>query len=169
MRFFSLILVICMLFCSCKAEKKEIFDYQDGEIELDCTLTYNGHENGVKIYMSAPNENGERENIKLEYTEPSIIGGYTLEKADGKYFGKMGGVEIPFGDKTAGAVKLLEQLFSLDEDMVSGISSAENGMTNVDFISDGISGKIITDENGVPVSLDATFSNGYSLSLKIKK
>ncbi len=168
MRFFSIILICCLLLSACGGKNEEFFDYQDREIELDCTLVYDGHENGVKITMSAPNENGERENICVEYLEPAIIGGYTLEKADGKYFGKMGGVEIPFGEKTAGVVKLIEQVFALDEEMISGVKAAENGMTEATFICEEISGKIITDAKGEPSKITASFSDGHSIEINIK-
>ena len=168
MRFFSIILVCLVFLCGCNGNNENFFDYQQGEIELECTLVYDGHENGVKIKMSAPNESGERENICVEYTDPSLICGYTLEKSNGKYIGKMAGIEIPFGEKTAGVVRLLEQLFSLDEDMISAIEAADNSMTEATFIAEELSGKIVRDAEGNLKKLEASFSDGHSISLNIK-
>ena len=169
MRFLSILMICCLLLCSCQGESVEFFDYQNAEMTFECTLVYDGHENGAKITMSAPNENGERENICVEYTEPAIIGGYTLEKADGKYIGKMGGIEIPFGEKTAGVVWLIERIFNLDEEMLSDIKTAENGMTEAEFITEDMGGKVITDENGSLYAIEASFSDGHSISIVLKK
>ena len=162
--------VICAaLLCSCSFDNEEFFDYQDKEISFDCTLIYNGHENNAKVTMSAPNEKGERETVRVEYSSPEMIGGYSLEKSDGEYKGKMGDIEIPFGEKTAGVVKAIERIFSLSEDMISSIETAENKMTEASFVCEEISGKVIMNEKGELSSIEASFSDGNSVSLKIKE
>lgn len=157
-----------ILLCSCSAKNEEFFDYQDEEISFDCTLVYNGHENDVKITMSAPNENGERETVRVEYSSPEIIGGYSLEKSNGEYKGKMGDIEIPFGEKTAGVVKAIEKVFFLSEDMISSIETAENKMTEAAFVCEEITGKVIMNEKGELSSIEASFSDGDSVSLRVK-
>ena len=164
----ALCVFMCILLCSCGASKESFFDYQDTELELDCTLIFDGHENEARVTLSAPNEEGERENIRVEYTSPAIIGGYVLEKSGGEYKGKMGSVEIPFGNTVAGVVKKLESAFSLSEDMISDIKAAENGMTEVTVISEEISGKITTDQSGALSSVTLSFSDGHTLSVIIK-
>ena len=168
MRFLSIFVICCVLLCSCNASEAELFDYQDKEMEFECTFVYDGHENGAKITMSAPDENGERADICIEYKEPAIIGGYTLEKTDGKYIGKMGGVEIPFGEKTAGAVMLVEKLFALREDMISSIATAENGMTEAQFVSEDMRGCVTMREDGQLHSIEAAFSDGHNISITMK-
>lgn len=158
-----------ILLCSCSAKNEEFFDYQDEEISFDCTLVYNGHENSAKVTLSAPNEEGERDTVKVEYSSPEIIGGYTLEKSNGEYKGKMGDIEIPFGEKTAGVVKAIEKIFSLSEDMISSIETAENKMTEASFVCEEITGKVIISEKGELSAIEASFSDGNSVSLKIKE
>lgn len=157
------------LLCSCSAKNEKLFDYQDGEIEFECTLVYNGHENEAKITMSAPNEEGERETVRVEYTSPEIIGGYTLEKSNGQYKGKMGDIEIPFGERAAGVVKAIENIFFLSEDMISGIDTAENGMSEASFVCEGISGKVVMNKDGSLSSIEASFADGDSVSLRVKE
>ena len=166
-RFISLVLC-CLILSSCSAKKESLFDYQKGELSFDCTLVYNGHENEVKITMSAPNDKGERETVRVEYSSPEIIGGYTLEKSGGQYKGKMGDMEIAFGEKAAGVVKALERVFSLSEDMISGIDTAENGMSEANFVCEDITGQVIINENGELSAIEAGFSDGDSVSISIK-
>ncbi len=160
--------ICAILLCSCSAKNEEFFDYQDEEISFDCTIVYNGHENEAKVTLSAPNENGERETVRVEYSSPEIIGGYSLEKSNGEYKGKMGEIEIPFGEKTAGVVKAIEKIFSLSEDMISGIDTAENGMTEAAFVCEEITGKVIMSEKGQLSAIEASFSDGDSVSINIK-
>ncbi|MBR6650916.1 MAG: hypothetical protein IKL36_05850 [Clostridia bacterium] len=159
----------CLILCSCGAKDEKFFDYQNTELSFDCVLVYNGHENEVKITMSAPNEKGERETVRVEYSSPEMIGGYTLEKSNGQYKGKMGDIEIPFGEKAAGVVKAIEKVFSLSEDMISSIETAENQMTEAAFVCEDITGKIIMNEKGELSAIEASFSDGTSVSLKIKE
>lgn len=162
-------LLCIILLCSCTANTENFFDYQDGELSFDCTVVYNGNENEAKIYLSAPNEEGERETVTVEYTSPAVIGGYVLEKSGGEYKGKMGGVEIPFGSAATGIVKKLEAAFSLNEDMISDIKAAENGMTEVTVISEDISGKVATDAEGVLSRIELSFADGNTLTVNINR
>ena len=169
MRFICATIICGILLCGCSPKATEsFFDYQNNEFSFECKLTYNGHENEVKVTMSAPNEAGERETVIVEYISPEIIKGYTLEKSGGQYKGKMGDIEIPFGERAAGVVKAIEGIFSLGEDMLSGIETAENGMTEAEFLSESVSGKVVMDENGSLSSIEASFTDGDSLEIKIK-
>ena len=145
-RFIPMLLCIILL-CSCTANTENFFDYQDGELSFDCTVVYNGNENEAKIYLS----------------------GYVLEKSGGEYKGKMGGVEIPFGSAATGIVKKLEAAFSLNEDMISDIKAAENGMTEVTVISEDISGKVATDAEGVLSRIELSFADGNTLTVNINR
>jgi hypothetical protein len=119
--------------------------------------------------MSAPDENGEIETVRLEYTSPDTIKGYSLEKSGGQYKGKMGNIEIPFGEKAAGAVKALESIFSLSEEMLSGIDTTEEGLTEAEFACENITGKVIMTESGQLCSIEGSFADGSSISLQIKE
>ncbi len=169
MKFFSAMIICCILLCGCSSKSEDFFSYQNRELSFECTLIYNGHENEAKISMSAPNEEGKREIIRVEYISPQIIRGYTLEKSNGQYKGKMGDIEIPFGERAAGVVQALEYVFSIEKDMLSGIETAESGMTEAEFISDTLSGKVVMNESGQLVSIIANLSNGSSISVKLKQ
>ncbi|MBQ8474915.1 MAG: hypothetical protein IJ499_04565 [Clostridia bacterium] len=159
---------LAVLLCSCgRQEEARFFDYQDGEIDLECVIVYNGHENKVEIAASAPDESGVREKISVRYVSPEMIEGYTLEKNGGEYVGKMGSVEIPFGETVAGVVKYIDMAFSLNEDMISNITAAENGLTEATVLSEELSGTVTTDSNGAPIKLDLSFSDGKTLVLSI--
>ncbi|MBQ7836877.1 MAG: hypothetical protein IJ389_06435 [Clostridia bacterium] len=156
--------LLCVIFMvSCDVTHTNFFDYQNSDFCFDCVLVYDGNENEAKITLSAPDENGVRETVSVEYISPSIIGGYILEKSGGTYKGKMGDVEIPFGEKTAGIVKKIESAFSLSEDMISDIVAADNGLTEATVISPDLSGKVITDSDGTPVKIELSFSDGHTL------
>ncbi len=169
MKYIISIFLCCFILCGCTSANEEFFDYQNDEMSFQCAIVYNGHENEVKITMSAPDENGERETVRVEYISPEIISGYTLEKSGGEYKGKMGEIEIPFGENAAGVVKDLESIFSLTEDMISSIETAENGMTEAAFVCEEISGKVIMNDIGELSSIEANFDHGDSLSLKVKE
>lgn len=163
-------LIICVMAISgCKKnDDARFFDYQEGKIELDCVLVYNGHENNVKISASEKNEKGEREYVSVKYETPEIIGGYVLEKSGGQYVGKMGEVEIPFGETVVGAVKYVETAFDLSEDMISQITSSENGMTEATVLSEEVSGKVIIDKKGHLSHLELSFADGKTLGISKK-
>ncbi len=161
------LLFICIILCACSQSKESFFDYQASEISFECTIIYDGHENEARITMSAPDEEGQRENIRVEYISPAIIGGYVLKKSNGEYKGKMGSVEIPFGDTVSGVVKKAEQAFALSEDMISDIKAADNGMTQATVASEELSGTVMTDADGILRSVELSFSDGHSLSIII--
>ncbi len=167
MRLLAVFFVCSVLLCSCSSNNTGFFDYQDNEFDLQCTLSSDGHESNVKITMSAPNESGQRDTVRVEYISPEIIGGYTLEKSNGEYKGKMGNVEIPFGTKTAGIVKRIEAAFALTEDMISDIKAADNGLTEATVISPDISGKISLNPDSSLHRIELSFSDGHSLILTV--
>ncbi len=169
MKYFVSIFLCLIFLCGCSQKTEDFFAYQKNEISFDCTLSYNGHENDVKITMSAPDEKGERETVRVEYTSPKAIKGYTLEKSGGQYKGKMGNIEIPFGEKAAGVVKAMEYIFSLSEEMLSGIDTTEEGLTQAEFACENITGKVIMNEKGELSSIEGSFADGDSICIKIKE
>ncbi len=159
--------VICLPLCSCKSADGEegILSYQDSALKVTGTFTENGVECRVTLTMSAPGEDGIREQIELEFDPSEHTGGtaYGFRKNGSDYIAYCQDTEIPLSEKAALRALRASELFCLKPEYIVSVEAAENGGGTVAVLKNSDTGEkwtVVTGEDGLPTEISSSPEGG---------
>ena len=122
-----LILILCLSACN---GSSELFEYQQSAAGYNAVISYMGEEFSAVITLSPLNE-GARDSLSIEYTEPESISGYTVKREGENYLACISGLEIPGTSESLPQLVYTDALFSLSSENITSIDTDGDGNTVV--------------------------------------
>ena len=152
-----ILLALCLLLFSCKAETERFFDYQDNVRSASGKYTADDREYEIEIYF-AKDDKGGVYCRRIEYTAPESIKGLTFTLEGKNITASIEGVRIDNSYFEKDSVFRPARLFALSEEDICDIKTEKDGNNTVSGKNESASWQVQTDEKGTPKKI--TYESG---------
>lgn len=147
--------------CTGQTSAEGFFGYQEKLCEVTGIWREGDCERGVVITFD------EGGNVSISFTSPDTLSGITFVLADGVPKVTCGEMTVELSEESAVSLLRLSRLFSLREEDIESVKTADDGCTEADGSGDGYTWTVITDGKGIPCEIRYT-ENGIESVLTVE-